>query len=269
MMSKKTLKIVLSAAAVVLVAGISVLAVMKLSASDESAVRKKVLAKDTFELNSVTLYYVEPDEEMKRRYSDSIVYRDDEEQYYYFDADTQELYMIENKASYDKEYTNLIAGTIKPYADTEALFQDAKERLGKWYDGDLGQFAWESRTDDLGQTRFQVRQVLNDEFSVFLASAVYDMDGDISYVTFNFDAMVNLNKRNQFISKEEAIEKAKLFLEEEYNETDWKEITASDMTDGNRLYWGIQLQKNGQIVAGYAVGVDLLTGETWLVGTLR
>ena len=268
-MSKKTLKIVISAAAVVLAAGISVGAVMKLRASDDSAYRNKVLSKDTFELNGVTLYYVEPDEESLRRYPDSIIYRDDDKQYYYFDANTQELDLIDNKALEDKEYTNLIADSIKPYSDTEVLFEDAKERLGKWYDGDLEKFEWKSSTDNMGDTLFEVSQILNDEFSVFLAEAVYDMDGDFSYAVFNFGAEVNLNKKNKFLSKEEAIEKAKTFLEEEYNETDWKEITAYDGTSADQLYWGVEFKKNSSIVAGYTVGVDLLTGEVWVIGTLR
>lgn len=267
-MSKRTLKIVLSAMAVVMIAGISVLAVMRLRASDDSAYRKKVLAKDTFELNGVTLYYVEPDEETIRRYPDRIIYRDDHKLYYYFDAETQKLRSIHNKALDDKEYTNLIAETIKPYSDTEALLQDAKERLGKWYDGDLEKFEWECKKDDLGDTTVEVRQVLNDEFSVFLAEADYDMDGDFSYAIFNFDSLVDLRKKHSFLSKEEAIEKAKLFMEQEYDETDWAEIAARDI-GGERLYWEITLRKNTIIVIGYAVGVDLLTGETWLVGTLR
>ena len=268
-MNKKTLKIILSALAVVMVAGISVGAVMKLRASDDSAYKKMVLAKDTFEINGVRLYYVEPDEEMQKRYPDSIIYRDDNNQNYYFDADTQELYMIENRASYDKEYTNLIAENIKPYEDTETLFKDAKERIGKWYDGDIEKFEWENKTDDLGQTRFKMLQALNDEFSVHLASAVYDMDGDISYITLNFEAMVNLNKKKDFLSKEEAIEKAKAFLEEEYGETDWEEITANDMTNKTQLYWGIDFKKDSEIVAGYYVKVDLLTGEVSMAGTFR
>lgn len=268
-MIKKTLKIVVSAAAVVLVAGISVGAVMRLRASDGSAYRNEVLSKETIELNGVTLYYVEPDEETLRRYPDSIIYRDDDKLYYYFDANTQELDVIDNKALDDKEYTNLMADSIKPYSDTEALFADAKERLGKWYDGDLEKFEWESKTDDLGDTSFEVCQALNDEFSVFLAEATYDMDGDFRYAVFSFGAEVNLNKKYNFLSKEEAIEKAKAFLEEEYNETDWKEITTYDGTSAERLYWGVELKKNTSIVAGYTVGVDLLTGEVWFIDTFR
>lgn len=268
-MSKKTLKIVILTAAVVLVAGITVGAVIKLSASGDSAYKNKVLSKGNFELNGVTMYYVEPDEETLQRYPDNIIYRDDDNQYYYFDADTQELGAIDNKALDDKEYTNLIAGTITPYPNTEELFEDAKERLGKWYDGNIEKFEWESKTDDLGDTSFEVRQILNDEFSVFLAEASYDMDGDFSYAVFNFGAEVNLSKKNNFLSKEEAIEKAKAFLEEEYNETDWKEIDAYDGASGERLYWFVELKKNSAIVAGYAVGVDLLTGEVWLIDTFR
>ena len=267
-MSKKTLKIVVSAAAVVLVAGISVGLVMKLRASDGSAYRNKVLSKETIELNGVTLYYVEPDEETLRRYPDSIIYRDDDKQYYYFDANTQELDVIDNKALDDKEYTNLIVGTIKPYSDTEALSKDAKERFNKWYDGDLEKFEWKSSTDEVGNTSFEVCQALNDEFSVFLAEATYDMDGDFRYAVFSFGAEVNLNKKYNFLSKEEAIEKAKAFLEEEYGETDWEEITVRDV-GGEQLYWEVKLKKTDTITIGYYVGVDLLTGETWLSGMMR
>lgn len=268
-MNKKILKIALSSAAAALLVGIFAGVAMKLTASDDSAYKKAVLAKDTFELNGITLYYVEPDEEMKDRYSDIIIYKDDNRQNYYFDADTQELYMIENRASYDKEHTNLTAGNIKSYPDTEALLKDAKERLGKWYDGDIEKFEWESDTDDLGQTKFKVSQLLNDEFSVHLASAVYDIDGEMSYLTLNFDAAVDLNKKSRFLSKEDAIEKAKAFLEKEYGENDWKEISADDMTGGNDLYWGIEFKKNTGIVAGYYVKVDLLTGEVSEEGTFR
>ncbi|MCM1307533.1 MAG: hypothetical protein NC223_02920 [Butyrivibrio sp.] len=267
-MNKKALRIVLLAAAAVLVAGISVGAAMKLRASGDSAYKNKVLSKDTFELNGVTMYYVEPDEETMRRYPDSIIYKDDDELYYFFGAKTQELEVIDNKALDDKEYANLIADAIKPYPNTEELLEDAKERLGKWYDGDLEKFKWESRTDDMGDTSVEVQQVLNDEFSVYLAEAIYDMDGDFSYAVFNFGSEVNLNKKNNFLSKEEAIERAKAFLEEEYDKTDWEEITVRDV-GGEQLYWEVKLKKTEIITIGYYVGVDLLTGEAWLLGTMR
>lgn len=265
----KSRKILISAIAVVMVAGITAGVVLKLRASDSSAYRNKVLSKDTFELNGVKMYYVEPDEETERRNPDRIIYKDDTELYYYFDAETQNIRSIDNKALDDKEYTNLTAGSINPYTDTEALFKDAKERLGKWYDGDIEKFKWDSGTDDLGNTTFEVRQVLNDEFSVFLGRAKYDTDGEFSHANFNFDAAVNLSKRNSFISKEQAIEKAKAFVEKEYGQTDWEEISARDVTGSDKIYWEITLKKTEIITIGYYVGVDLLTGEAWLDGTMR
>lgn len=268
-MNKKTLKILISAFTVVLLAGISAGIVLRLRASDSSAYRNKVLSKGTFELNGVKMYYVEPDEEAKRRNPDRIIYKDDTDLYYYFDTDTQNIRSIDNKALDSKEYANLTAGSIKPYPDTETLFKDAKERLGKWYDGDIEKFEWNTKTDDLGNTTFEVRQLIDDEFSVLLGRAKYDMDGDFSHANFHFDAAVNLSKKNSFISKEQAIEKAKAFIEKEYGETDWEEIAVRDVTSSDKVYWEITLKKTEIITIGYYVGVDLLSGKTWLEGPMR
>lgn len=267
-MKKKTVIFTFLAIAAVLAAGISVGVVHKLTASDASVYRNKVLSKDTFEISDTTLYYVEPDEEMKRRYPDRIIYRDDNKQYYHFDADTQELEMIYNNALDDKEYSNLIAGSIEPYSDTEALSQKAKELISKWSDVNLEDFKWESRTDDLGDTSFGIIQVINDDFSVSLAEVTYDMDGDFRCAIFDFDSKADLTKKNNFISKDEAIEKAKSFAEKEYGKTDWDEISIKGV-GGKQLYWEILLKKTEIITTGYYVGVDLLTGETWLEDTMR
>lgn len=268
-MTKKTVRIIILASIFILAAGISAGTVMKLRASDDPAYRKMVLARNTFEINDVKLYYVEPDEEMQKRYSDSIIYKDDSDLYYFFDTDTQRLRYIDNKALDNKNYSNLTAGSIKPYPDTETLFEDAKTRFEKWYDGDIEKFKWESSTDDLGNTIFEARQLLNDEFSVFIARAKYDMDGDFGSANLRFDAIADLSKRKGVISKNEAIKKAEAFLEKEYGETDWEEITVRDVTGKERLYWEVTFKKTDIITVGYYLGVDLFSGEVWLEGTLR
>ena len=261
-MSKKTLKIVISAAAVVLVAGISAAVFMKLRNTDAPAYRKQVLAKDTFELNGVTLSYSEPDDREKLFDSDRIIYRGDDGLYYYFDSESQYLRHIRNKASDDE-------GTETFAPDTETLFKDAKERIGKWYDGDIEKLEWECTTYDSERIWFNANQVLNDDVSVWLASVLYYEDGSFRHADFNFDAMLDTDKIGDFIPKEEAVEKAKDYILKEYGYKGWQEINVECDTDYGMVYWEVEL-KDGEIIPwDYFVGVDLLTGEICKVDSTR
>lgn len=262
-MRKKTLRIVLLAAvAVVLTAGISVAVFLKFRNSDAPAYRKQVLAKDTFELNGVTLSYSEPDEREKRFDSDRIIYKGDDGLYYYFDSESQYLRHIRNKPSDDRD-------TKAPAPDTEILLKDAKERIGKWYDSDIEKLEWECRTYDSQRICFYAKQVLNDDISVCLASALYYEDGSFAHANFNFDAMLDTGKIGDFIPKEEAVEKAKDYIYKEYGYKGWQEINVECETDYGMVYWEVEL-KDGEIISwDYFVGVDLLTGEICRVDLTR
>lgn len=260
-MNKKTLRVLLSAFAIVLVGGISFGIVMKLKASDSVTYKNRIIAKKSFELNGEKLSYVSP-EEADSLYSDKIAYKNNDGEYYYFDADTQRLCLIDNAGLDRKSYEGLTASNVKPYYDGAALLENAKERISKWVDSDdtEAQVEWRTETDETGTTRIRMCQVINGEFSVILASAVYDMDGDFRFARLNYDSVLDSNNFTGYVSEEEAIAKAKDFLLQEYGENDWEEIIADEVTAGEEgIYWVIECLKT---YGGYAVRVDVLTGET-------
>ena len=106
-----------------------------------------------------------------------------------------------------------------------------------------------------------MQQVVSGGFTVTLGCVSYDMDGNFQSMSLSFDAMLNGKERSDVISKAEAIDMANAYLEEKYGETEWEEISASCGTAGNKNYWSIEFVKNGGIIEGYFVDVDILTGE--------
>ena len=273
-MNRNKFRIAISAAAAVFAVGIAIGAAVRLSAKEEYDYRKKVLEKDSFEFCGEQLYYVEPEpieEHFHEKYGLplQITYKDGNGLYYSFEPDTQKLRSISNKALYDKEYASLYAEDMKPYPDSDELLSDAKRRMDEWFDGDVEEFEWKC-SYDLGSTDWDMYQVVNGEFWVNLGGVSYDMDGDFRSMIFNFDAMLNDKERRSIISEEEAIERAGIYLEEKYGETEWEEISTHCGTgyDGSR--WIIKFVKpNDYYREGYFIYVDILTGEIAREGMIK
>ena len=266
-MNKKTIRVLLSAFAIVLVAGISFGIAMKLRASDSTGEMDQIMAKKDFEFKGEKFFYVSPNE-VDSLYSDKIAYRNADGDYYYFDADTQRLCVIDNTMIMDeKDYSGLTTENVRPYSDGTALLENAKERIEKWInDDEKAQVEWRTETDETGITRIKMCQVLNDEFSVILASALYDTDGDFLFAHINYDSVLDSSDFAAYVSEEEAIEKAKDLLLEEYGESDWRKVVAVEVTGKDGIYWDVKCMKT---IGGYAVRVNVLTGETVFYDMLK
>lgn len=273
-MYKKNLKLVISAAAVVLAAGICVGAAVRLSAKEDYDYRKAVIAKDTFEFHGEELHYAEPDSIEARlcaKYSlpQNITYKDGNGLYYSFNPDTLKLCSIDNKALDDKEYASLYAEYMKPYPDSDGLLSDAKGRMKEWFDGEIEEFEWKC-SYGLGYTDWDMYQVVNGEFWVNLGCVSYDMDGDFRSMVFNFDAMLSAKERRSIISEEEAIERAGNYLKDKYGETEWEEISTCCGTGNGGSHWTIKFVKpNDYYREGYFIDVDILTGEIVREGMIK
>ncbi len=273
-MNKKKLRIVALTSAAALAAVIGIGTAVRLSAKENYDYRKKVLEKDSFEFHGELLQYVEP-EPMEEHFHEKyglplqITYKDGSGLYYRFEPDTQKLRFIENKALADKEYAGFYAEDIKPYSDSDELLSDAKERIGEWFDGNAEDFEWKCEYNSLGYTDCEMQQVVNGGFTVTLGCVSYDMDGNFQSMSLSFDAMLNGKERSDVISKAEAIDMANAYLEEKYGETEWEEISASCGTAGNKNYWSIEFVKNGGIIEGYFIDVDILTGEITREGRIK
>ncbi len=265
-MNKKVLGVFVSVLAVMAVAGISYGVTMKLKASDNDVYKDRVTAKKSFKFKGEELSYVDPDD-ADPLYYEKIAYKDGEGLLYYFDADTHKLNLIDGMT--DKaDYSDVSTDSVNPYADSEALLKNAKERVTKWIAGsENDKVEWRTETDETGTTRIRLYQSLNDEFSVILASVVYDMEGRFLFAHINYDSVLDGDDYKECISKEEAITKAKDFVLQKYGESDWGEITAYEKTGDGGIYWMIQCMR--KTYGGYAIRVDAVTGEATFFSMMK
>lgn len=266
-MNKKVKNVLLSVLAIVVAAGVTFGVATGMRASDDDAYKKKIISKKAFEIDGEKMSYVSPDD-ADPLYCDKIAYKDGDGVFYYFDPDTQKLSNIDSNVLYKKDYSGLTAENVKPYADSAALLENAKERVTKWVAGsESGQAEWRTETDETGTTRIRLYQALNDELSVILASAVYDMDGEFLFANINYDSVLDSNNYKGRISKDEAIAKAKDFILQKYGESDWGEITAYEETGDGGICWMIQCMR--KTYGGYAIRVDAVTGEATFFSMMK
>lgn len=269
-MDKKIIRTAVLGVSALAIMGICAGSAMTLKADDVSGYVRNVAARQTFQLNGETLYYVDENLLQGKEYSDQIVYEDSDGRYFTFYEDTKKLHVIENKTLM-KEYPLLYAEDIKPFYDSSALYKAGKEIIEEWFDGDTDNFEWEYETDDLGHTGIQMNQIAKDGFKIVLAHADYDMEGMFRYVSFFPDSVLGERDIENMLSKEEAIEAARAYLEREYGETEWEEITVRDADAGKYgVYWEVTLKKyNDVIIDGYSVLVDIFTGEPHFFGGFK
>lgn len=265
-MHKKMLRVLISVLAVAAVAGISYGATLKLRASDNDVYKDRVTAKKAFKFKGEELSYVNPDD-ADPLYCEKIAYKDTEGLLYYFDADTRKLNLIDGMT--DKlDYSDVSTDTVKPYADSASLLENAKKRVTKWIAGsETDKVQWRTETDETGTTRIRLYQALNDEFSVILASAVYDMEGRFLFAHINYDSVLDGDDYKKCISKEEAITKAKDFVFQKYGENDWAEVTAYEETGDAGICWMIKCMR--KTYGGYAIRVDAVTGEATFFSMMK
>ncbi len=253
-MKRKKFKLIFVAATAVIIAGIAAGTVVRLMARDRANYRAKIAAGeekvwfDGKKLSHVTLTGMNA-----ILYADMRVYESSDGQQYYFDGDTQELRSIHNKSPEEgMRFTN-----------PEAMQDNAKEIIGKWFEGNEAEtFIWQCRTDNTGFTDVDLYQLVNDDIKIWLGGVTYDQDGVYSGAFFNFDAMVDSAEIGETVSEAEAIERAKTYLEENYGETGWSEITAQVVTSRESgIHWDVTCKKYGRIITGYTIAVDVFTGE--------
>ncbi|MCM1308108.1 MAG: hypothetical protein NC223_05870, partial [Butyrivibrio sp.] len=122
-----------------------------------------ISAGGTMKLKAVAEYQEET-------YFRKTVYKDDNGYCYTFDADKQELRSIENINMPEKDYTNVMAEDLKPFADTEALLADAEKFIDKWCEKDTkSELKLECRQKQW-DTAIDIYQVVNGEIRFGIGS---------------------------------------------------------------------------------------------------
>lgn len=266
-MNKKILKIILPLAAVLVIAGIAVGVSLKLKAQDdENYYKTKIASKENFKRNGNRLYYMEPDPDVfildPEYCAGRDIYKDDNDQYYYFDPDNHNIRTIFNEST-----TQTVA-----ISDKDGIIDDAKKRLSEWYDEDkyeipINELEWTYEADDFYKDiSVYVYQTVNSEISLCIASINYSGDGVFKGAWIHVDSIIKNEDLSRVISEETAVSKAAEFIENEYGDTDWKNIRNSPIADDDGNYWEITCQK---YIGGYVIMVDMLTGEAHLEDMLK
>lgn len=279
-MGKKAIGVVIiSLVTVAAVAGISVGVKLKLQASSDSDYKDRIAVNKDVEIDGKKLYYLDADapEYEKSTYYREAIYKDDNGVLYCFDADTQELCWIENTVLPDKDYTGIMAEDLKPYSDTEALLADARNFIDKWCDKDTKSKLDLEAERQQWNTSVDIYQNINDEIRFWIGSVNYNEDGIFTSANFKFDSMLDSNDIADMLSENEAVEAAKLYLDEKYKEGGWEEIRTSAGVCGDfGNCWAITCLRyesvNGgehTMVFGYLVAVDILTGKIKFVDKMK
>ena len=271
-MNKKILKIIVPLATILAITGISVSVSLNLKAQDdETYYRTKIASKENFKRNGNKLYYMEPDPGVSLLNPEYCagrdIYKDDNEQYYYFDPDNHNIRTILNESSVQ---------TVA-LSDEKDIIDDAKKRLSEWYDEDkygfsIDELEWTYEADDFYKAKtIYVYQSINDEVSICIALFNYSDDGIFESVWIHVDSIIRHEDINRIISKKDAIIIAEKYIENEYDKSGWKNIKSRTVVEDDGNYWEITLERtaDGGFVEGYAVSVDMLTGEALLEGMLK
>ena len=271
-MNKRAIRIIAASAGILLIAGITVGISLKSNANDnETYYKTKIASNENFRMNEKNLYYMEPNPDVfilnPEYFLGRDIYRDDDEQYYYFDPDSHNIRTILNESPVREE----------GLTDKDSIIDDAKRRLSEWYEQDkyeitIDELEWICETDDFYKANtIYVNQVINNEISICVALFNYSNDGVFESVWIHVDSIISHDDISRVISEKDAITIAKDFVKNEYGKTEWNNIKAQTSVRDDGNYWIITFEGtagNG-IVEGYAITVDMLTGEADLEGTLK
>lgn len=262
-MGGKKFKIIFAVAAVVVIAGISATVAMKLKAGDRSDYKARIAAHKSVEYKGEKLEHMELTGSDAELYEDFTVYKDSTGQKYYFLNETQELRSIDGN---DSEVEIGIS-------DSDTMLEAAKAVFDKYFEGsDKETYTWEMEDGGMGDTDVNMYQVLNvrgEEFSIWVGSVTYDRNGLFSFAVFWPELVVNSEEVTYVVTEEEAIEKAKAYLEENYGKTEWKEITARIASGSEGHFWSVTCIDPTYICSGDGVLVDLFTGEVSYEGPIK
>lgn len=254
-MGTKKFKIIFTVAAVVVIAGISATVAMKLRAGDRSDYKARIAAQKSVEYKGEKLEHVELTGSETELYEDFTVYKDSAGQTYYFLNETQELRAINGNTS---------EGAMA-VSDSDTMLEDAKAVFDKYFEGsDKETYTWKLEDGGMGDTDAKMYQVFNvrgEEFSILVGIVTYDRNGSFIGAAFYPGDVVNSEEVTYVVTEEEAIEKAKAYLEENYGKTEWKEITAQIEADDEGHFWSVTCIDPTYVSSGDCVHVDLFTGE--------
>ncbi len=261
-MVTKKFKIIFTVAAVVAIAGISTTVAMKLRAGDRSDYKARIAARKSVEYKGEKLEYVELTGFEAELYEDYTVYKDSAGQTYYFLNETQELRVIHGNASEG----------IMAVSDSDTMLEDAKAVFDKYFEvSDKETYTWEFEDGGMGDTYVNMYQVLNvkgEEFPILVGSVSYDENALFNSAVF-YSNVVNSEEVTYVVTEEEAIEKAKDYLEENYGKTEWKEITARIASGSEGHFWSVTCIDPTYICSGDGVFVDIFTGEVSYEGPIK
>lgn len=207
------------------------------------------------------------DDQEKMPLDENTIYTDKDNNTYYINNDNGYLELVIADATGDD-----MISAQKAFSDEE-IISSAKEYVMKWYkDYEPDRFEWSIEEDTEYTRRVYMRQMSDGKEVGTIAAMTYSQDGKLVSGSFWFDAVLTEKQIAGAISEERALELAGKILNDRYNTSSDKfnKIMVDTNTHSGRNYWYITyVADNDELVSGYVIEIDKITGEEGNISELR